>query len=396
MVDSSHLLADLHMHSKFSDGAYGIDEIAKCIAEPHNDVIRTVSKTDHDTLLGTEEFIRAMRKIKPERRVIAGTELTAMHTLPHKGDYALHVLVYFYDKDGFDLCERSCGPVKRFFKTIRDDYLDVINDVVVANNHRRVHVLRERCNDYFFSGEERITEADLIEHATSRVVQMIDERSVLDIDDSDVPVSHTDLTRLLAVAGVDGTPEEIGRRYFLRDGDLYVPLEENHYTVRVEDLFGRIKSISEKSAVKAKVGIAHPSTYVRTIAKEIAKQDCRDIDDFYDSRYVLEASIKMAEWVRHLAGEGLIDFVEAEYPRYTRQLPDGSDDSANERYAKYIQNERAFTRDQINRWRVFAKSIDLGVSGGSDTHFRPGITGELGRGFSDITYLDDEVDRLFS
>lgn len=83
------LLADLHCHTKLSDGSIGIEELIMLAASRG---VSTIAITDHDCLAGT---VRG--KIIGERhnvRVIPGVELSATDTLTGK---EVHILAYLCD-----------------------------------------------------------------------------------------------------------------------------------------------------------------------------------------------------------------------------------------------------------------------------------------------------------
>ncbi len=103
---------DLHIHSLFSDGTYSPSEIVQ-MAKHRG--ISAVSITDHDTLSGTDEAIKAGKELNVE--VISGIELS----VNHNGTY-LHILGYFMDHKNHELKEKiiklQCARKERNLKII--------------------------------------------------------------------------------------------------------------------------------------------------------------------------------------------------------------------------------------------------------------------------------------
>ncbi|HHY86749.1 MAG TPA: PHP domain-containing protein [Verrucomicrobia bacterium] len=81
------MVADLHLHSNFSDGTYTPEEIVSHAARHR---LSAIALTDHDTVEGCDAAARACHAAGIE--FIPGTELTAQH-----GDDEIHILAYFCD-----------------------------------------------------------------------------------------------------------------------------------------------------------------------------------------------------------------------------------------------------------------------------------------------------------
>jgi predicted metal-dependent phosphoesterase TrpH len=81
------MFADLHLHTRFSDGTYSPEELA-AQAKRHGFV--AVALTDHDTVEGCEPTARACQAAGIE--FIPGTELTA-----ELGGHEIHILGYFLE-----------------------------------------------------------------------------------------------------------------------------------------------------------------------------------------------------------------------------------------------------------------------------------------------------------
>jgi predicted metal-dependent phosphoesterase TrpH len=81
------MFADLHLHTHFSDGTYGPEELA-ALAQKHG--LKAVALTDHDTMEGCERAASACAERGVE--FIPASELTA-----ELGDVELHLIGYFLD-----------------------------------------------------------------------------------------------------------------------------------------------------------------------------------------------------------------------------------------------------------------------------------------------------------
>lgn len=84
---------DFHMHSKFSDGAYDIDEILGKVK--FNDV-KYFSLTDHDTIKGSQKILLERQNFLKENDIkfIIGAELSTSIN-----GYKTHLLAYNFDYD---------------------------------------------------------------------------------------------------------------------------------------------------------------------------------------------------------------------------------------------------------------------------------------------------------
>ena len=80
-------LIDLHLHSRFSDGTYGPEELA---AQARRCELAAIALTDHDSVEGCQETAQACAAVGIE--FIAGTELTA-----EQNGNELHILGYCLD-----------------------------------------------------------------------------------------------------------------------------------------------------------------------------------------------------------------------------------------------------------------------------------------------------------
>lgn len=80
-------LADLHLHTNFSDGTFSPEEL---VLQAQKAGLACIALTDHDSVEGCERAATAARAVNME--FVTGTELTAEHD-----DIELHVLGYFLD-----------------------------------------------------------------------------------------------------------------------------------------------------------------------------------------------------------------------------------------------------------------------------------------------------------
>jgi len=97
--------ADLHLHSHFSDGTYGPEELA---AHARGCGLAAIALTDHDSVEGCLATAQACAAVGVE--FVAGTELTA-----EQDGNELHLLGYFIDTDNPRLLARiaTCQLVRQ-------------------------------------------------------------------------------------------------------------------------------------------------------------------------------------------------------------------------------------------------------------------------------------------
>ncbi|MDE3100027.1 MAG: PHP domain-containing protein, partial [Verrucomicrobiota bacterium] len=81
--------ADLHLHTKFSDGTFSPEEL---VLQAQKAGLSCIAITDHDTVEGCAGGAAAAAAVKME--FVPGTELTAEHD-----GIELHVLGYFVDTE---------------------------------------------------------------------------------------------------------------------------------------------------------------------------------------------------------------------------------------------------------------------------------------------------------
>lgn len=84
---------DFHMHSKYSDGAYNIDEILEKIKINN---VKYFSLTDHDTIKGSQKILLEYQDflVKNNIKFIIGAELSTSIN-----GYKTHLLAYDFDYD---------------------------------------------------------------------------------------------------------------------------------------------------------------------------------------------------------------------------------------------------------------------------------------------------------
>src|SRR5512146_1328527 len=81
------MFADLHLHTRFSDGTYSPEEV---VAQAKRLELAAMALTDHDTVEGCPPTARLCEANGIE--FISGTELTA-----EQGGHEIHILGYFID-----------------------------------------------------------------------------------------------------------------------------------------------------------------------------------------------------------------------------------------------------------------------------------------------------------
>lgn len=89
-------VADLHLHSQFSDGTFSPEEL---VLHAQKQGLACIALTDHDTVGGCDRTAAACARVQME--FITGAELTAEHE-----DTEVHVLGYFLDPHNPGLIER--------------------------------------------------------------------------------------------------------------------------------------------------------------------------------------------------------------------------------------------------------------------------------------------------
>jgi len=129
--------ADLHVHSKFSDGTFTPEEIFKYAKKKE---ISAVSITDHDTIAGIEIAVTAAEKLKFD--FIPGIEFSVNWKKP------VHILGYFIDHKNQKLCdalaislEFRVGRVKKIIEQLKKyglpvDYDELTNFVKMTTPGR--------------------------------------------------------------------------------------------------------------------------------------------------------------------------------------------------------------------------------------------------------------------
>src|SRR5512140_2803247 len=112
--------ADLHLHSRYSDGTYTPEEI---VTQARQCGLAAIALTDHDSVEGCAATAGACSAAEIE--FIAGTELTA-----EQEGYDLHFLGYFIDTENGLLLRQLAQ-----FQAVRQNR---IREMVARINHLRV------------------------------------------------------------------------------------------------------------------------------------------------------------------------------------------------------------------------------------------------------------------
>jgi predicted metal-dependent phosphoesterase TrpH len=420
--------ADLHTHTSASDGLASPRELARTfmeydgltldevldalepeaefsaklgldntqltgLAKATRDVanhLRTVGKTDHNTLLGTEEMLDELRRLGARergKRFIVGAEINASHEFQHIGYHSLHLLVYFQDARGFDLLARTEEEARDFMKALRDDHLDLFNRIIAGLNKSWLNEKRDRVNEHFKGQIPPITEEELKAQSKRRAAKSCDPSSIINTANQYVPLVQTDFAELLYARGIGQSPEKVTDDYFARNAVLYVPSTPNQLTVPTDEVLRELNRKNRRAKVRAEIGLAHPAGYVRAIARKI------EGDGFYGRRGVGEAFNIVGSAIDTFARSGQIRFIETDYPGYRRKAASSTEQEMRQHLAD-LQNDREFTRISTLWARQKASELGILASGGSDTHSTE-MTPRLGYGFGDLAFPDDKVDRLF-
>lgn len=140
---ASHRVADLHLHTFFSDGTFSPEELARRAREKG---LNIVSLTDHDTVEGCGRMAAACAVEGLE--FIAGTELTA-----ECAGAEVHILGYWLKTDDAALLsalghfqqvrqERIVEMVRRLNSAGVPLTLESVNTVAACNSPGRPHVAR--------------------------------------------------------------------------------------------------------------------------------------------------------------------------------------------------------------------------------------------------------------
>ncbi len=137
------LLADLHIHTKYSDGSLSPEEVVRCASERG---LCCIAITDHDSVSGIDEAIKAGKKYDIE--VIPGVEVSAeegnkeMHMLGYCMDYKDPIFLEFLGKIRQDRIERLHKMIEALnghgFNIDPEDVLKFVGDISIS----RLHIAR--------------------------------------------------------------------------------------------------------------------------------------------------------------------------------------------------------------------------------------------------------------
>ncbi len=119
------MFADLHLHTRFSDGTFTPEEVATL---GHSHGLHTLALTDHDTVEGCPRMRAACQALGLE--FIAGTELTA-----ELQGHEIHVLAY-----EIDLQDPHFLAAMARFQTVRQSR---IHEMVARLNHAGIPLTAE-------------------------------------------------------------------------------------------------------------------------------------------------------------------------------------------------------------------------------------------------------------
>ena len=104
--------ADLHFHSSYSDGELKVSELIEIVKEKSIDF---ACLTDHDSIMGSEEFI----KLSKENGIIS---YPALELSTYNNNESIHVLAYFksIDSIGDELKEHLIYMKKRRYERMKE------------------------------------------------------------------------------------------------------------------------------------------------------------------------------------------------------------------------------------------------------------------------------------
>jgi len=120
MSGPERMFADLHLHTRYSDGTYTPEEL---VFHAQRCDLAAIALTDHDTVEGCAPTEKACKDAGIE--FIAGTELTA-----EQNGIEIHILGYFLETQN----ERLLKEIERF-QTVRQNR---IREMVARLNHLKV------------------------------------------------------------------------------------------------------------------------------------------------------------------------------------------------------------------------------------------------------------------
>ena len=151
--------ADLHLHSRHSDGA---DAPASLVEEAAKEGLEVISLTDHDTLGGVEETQRAGLRLGV--RVITGVELSA----EFRG-HEVHLLAYGFDPGSEDL-RRVLGQSRQEREQRAERMVQRLNELGIPLSMQR---LRETAGGASL-GRPHLAEALLRTRVVDNIQQAFD------------------------------------------------------------------------------------------------------------------------------------------------------------------------------------------------------------------------------
>lgn len=340
--------------------------------------------TDHNTLLGIEPLLRTMPDDIPVG-LIGGTELTTYAQIENYGDLGLHLLAYFRLKGASpNLRELAPEQQRAFFTALRDDYLPHINPVLEGVNERFTGYAAERIR----SGGGRalgISSCDIAAVAEARVAEFsaVLADCVIQPAQHPIAVAHTDVVALLLQRGAAATMHD-AHGLVGRHGPYYVDYSTSWQKRNIFSLAQQLRGVSSRSPVDVRLSLAHPFTYVRRFERQ------RHGD--WNAAYRRVQSL-----IAELATGGLIDAIEALYPRYHKRFSPPSAQAAkynNKLAARYNQQERMHAEESAQYFRRVSEDLGLRITGGSDFHGEPD-TRLIGIGNGELSVPAHLVDLLF-
>lgn len=235
----SAVFADLHLHTRFSDGTYSPEEVVR-LAHRHG--LQAVALTDHDTVEGCVRAAAACRQYGIE--FVTGTELTA-----ELDGNELHLLGYFIDINHSRLLneiarfqavrqKRICEMVARLNSLEVPLEADTVFALANCRSPGRPHVARALVEGGFCSNLDQAFERFLKQNRPAWVpkfkISALEAIKLLHEAGGLAVMAHPGLNRTddlipqLVEAGLDGL-ECFHTKHSRSTADHYLRLAETHH-----------------------------------------------------------------------------------------------------------------------------------------------------------------------
>lgn len=216
------MIADLHMHSTYSDGLYTPDIVVrKALLKG----VGVIALTDHDTLSGTDIFYN--EAIKNGIIPIKGIELSTRHN-----DESIHILGYFNEE-----------PKEELYKILDEQRI---------NREQRAKRVITKLDEFF---NIKIKYEDIVKHAKNGII------------------ARPHIAQTIIDSGYNYTKEEIFQKMIGEGMPAYLK------STNIETIDG----IHLLKAAGAFVVLAHPVLIKKTRIEEFVKMGLDGIEAIYPS-----------------------------------------------------------------------------------------------------------------